>query len=144
MIERTVSSYPYMGENAHFKNGHAHLKNASVSDKCRRLLEALVDSVSVRFQIARVEKMPLNIRIQWNAGNACVSECVLKTLACRGLRVGPSKLLSLLPHYPFPHRFVRKGFSWPDCRCSYVLVLEPHVDQAKSWGIMQNHALVSV
>ena len=35
--------------------------------------------------------MPLNIRIQWNAGTACVSECVLKTLACRGLRVGPSK-----------------------------------------------------
>ena len=29
-------------------------------------------------------------RIQWNAGTACVSECVLKTLACRGLRVGPS------------------------------------------------------
>ena len=27
--------------------------------------------------------MPLNIRIQWNAGTACVSECVLKTLACR-------------------------------------------------------------
>ena len=38
--------------------------------------------------------MPLNIRIQWNAGTACVSECVLKKLACRGLRVGPSK-----PHY---------------------------------------------
>ena len=36
--------------------------------------------------------MPLNIRIQWNAGTTCVSECVLKTLACRGLRVGPSKL----------------------------------------------------
>ena len=35
--------------------------------------------------------MPLNIRIQWIAGTACVSECVLKTLACRGLRVGPSK-----------------------------------------------------
>ena len=35
--------------------------------------------------------MPLNIRIQWNAGTACVSECVPKTLACRGLRVGPSK-----------------------------------------------------
>ena len=35
--------------------------------------------------------MPLNIRIQWNAGSACVSECVLKTLACRGLRVGTSK-----------------------------------------------------
>ena len=39
----------------------------------------------------RVEKMSLNIRMQWNAGTACVSECVLKTLACRGLRVGPSK-----------------------------------------------------
>ena len=35
--------------------------------------------------------MPLNIRIQWNARAACLSECVLKTLACRGLRVGPSK-----------------------------------------------------
>ena len=35
--------------------------------------------------------MPLNSRVQWNAGTACVSECVLKTLACRGLRVGPSK-----------------------------------------------------
>ena len=35
--------------------------------------------------------MPLNIRIQWNAGTACVSECVLKTLACRGLRVGRGK-----------------------------------------------------
>ena len=40
---------------------------------------------------ARVERMPVNIRIQWNAGTACVSECVLKTLVCRGLRVGPSK-----------------------------------------------------
>ena len=30
--------------------------------------------------------------MQWNAGTACVSECVLKTLACRGLRVGPSKV----------------------------------------------------
>ena len=48
--------------------------------------------MSVRFKNARVEKVPLNIRIQWNAGTACVSECVLKTLACRGLRVGPSKL----------------------------------------------------
>ena len=32
--------------------------------------------------------------MQWNAGTACVSECMLKTLACRGLRVGPSKVLS--------------------------------------------------
>ena len=54
----------------------------------------MVDSVSVRFKNARVEKMPLNIRIQWNAGTACVSECVLKTLACRGLRVGPSQVMS--------------------------------------------------
>ena len=55
----------------------------------------MVDSVSVRFKNARVEKMLLNIRIQWNAGTACVSECVLKTLACRGLRVGPSKRIRL-------------------------------------------------
>ena len=39
--------------------------------------------------------MPSNIRIQWNAGTACVSECLLKTLACRGLRVGPSKEATL-------------------------------------------------
>ena len=37
----------------------------------------MVDSVSVRFKNARVEKMPLNIRLQWNAGTTCVSECVL-------------------------------------------------------------------
>ena len=55
----------------------------------------MVDSVSVRFQNARVEKKPLNIRIQWNVVTACVSECVLKTLACRGLRVGPSKVKSI-------------------------------------------------
>ena len=32
----------------------------------------------------------LNICIQWNVGTACVSECMLKTLACRGFRVSPS------------------------------------------------------
>ena len=48
----------------------------------------MVDCVSVRFKNARVEKLPLKIRIQWNAGTACV--CVPKMLACRGLRVGPS------------------------------------------------------
>ena len=52
----------------------------------------MVDSVSVHLKNARVEKMPLNIRIQRNAGTACVSVCVLKMLACRGLRVGPSKV----------------------------------------------------
>ena len=40
--------------------------------------------------------MPLNIRIQWNAGTDCVSESVLKTLACRGLRVGPFKIILAL------------------------------------------------
>ena len=49
--------------------------------------------MSVRYKNARVEKVPLNICILWNAGTACVSECVLKTLACRGLRVGPSRKL---------------------------------------------------
>ena len=34
--------------------------------------------MSVRFKNARVEKMPLNIRLQWNAGTACVPECMLK------------------------------------------------------------------
>ena len=52
-----------------------------------------------------VEKKRLNIRIQWNAGTACVSECVLKTLACRGLRVGPSKLQS-----PEPKKFEKNKF----------------------------------
>ena len=48
--------------------------------------------MSVRFKNASVsKKILLNIRIQWNAGTAYMSECVLKTLACRGLRVGPSK-----------------------------------------------------
>ena len=67
----------------------------------------MVDSVSVRFKNARVEKMPLNIRIQWNAGTACVSECVLKTLACRGLRVGPSKCRVML------NRCVRAHYDRP-------------------------------
>ena len=40
--------------------------------------------------------MPAKIRIQWNAGTTGVSGCVLKTLACRGLRVGPSKFQNLL------------------------------------------------
>ena len=38
----------------------------------------MVDSVSARFKNARVEKVPLNIRTQWNAGTACVLECMLK------------------------------------------------------------------
>ena len=68
----------------------------------------MVDSVSVRFENTRVEKLPLNIRIQWNAGTACVLECVLKTLACWGLRVGPSKLGSYISNFgPFLRSSVR-------------------------------------
>ena len=33
-------------------------------------------------------------RIQWNAGTACVSECVLKRCGVSGLRVGPSKAIT--------------------------------------------------
>ena len=52
----------------------------------------MVDSVSVPFKNLACRKSAFkHIRIQWNAGTACVSECVLKTLACRGFRVGPSK-----------------------------------------------------
>ena len=60
----------------------------------------MVESVSVLFKNARIEKMPLNIRIRWNAGTVCVSDCVLKTLACRGLRVGPSKGRAQVPPAP--------------------------------------------
>ena len=39
-----------------------------------------------------LKKMPLNIIVYSGMrGTACLTECVLKTLACRGLRVGPSK-----------------------------------------------------
>ena len=58
----------------------------------------MVDSVSVRLKIRVSKKRPLNIRMQWNAGTAGVSECVLTTLACRGLRVGPSKFEVLLSY----------------------------------------------
>ena len=56
----------------------------------------MVDSVSVRFKNACVEKMPLNIRIHSGMREPlALSDCVLKTLACRGLRVGPSKTMNL-------------------------------------------------
>ena len=67
--------------------------------------------------------MPLNIRIQWNAGTACVSECVLKTLACWGLRVGPSMVRSVFGYFLGGFRAVKGclkallgtlfGHSWP-------------------------------
>ena len=46
--------------------------------------------MSVRFKNARrVEKMPLNIRIQLNAGTACVLECVLKNASVSGFACRP-------------------------------------------------------
>ena len=56
-----------------------------------------------------IETGPLNTLIQWNAGTACVSECVLKTLACRGLRVGPSKGIQTAPRVGNYH-FEMAGF----------------------------------
>ena len=56
-----------MGENARFKNGHARVETRSNG---RQRVK--------RVSKTRFEKMPLNIRKQWNAGTACVSECVLK------------------------------------------------------------------
>ena len=58
----------------------------------------MVENARLKNGHARVEKMPLHIRIQWNAVTACVSERVLETLAW-GLRVGP-------PKGPFLHGWV--------------------------------------
>ena len=91
------------------------------------LFEAMVDSMSVRFKNARAEKMPLNIRIQWNAGTACGSECVLKTLACPGLRVGPSKFMGNSTRVISEEKFTAampqalQRRHWVECRlCSCV------------------------
>ena len=51
----------------------------------------MVDSVAVRFKKCVCRKNAFNKHSY--AGTACVSECVLKTLACQGLRVSPSKFL---------------------------------------------------
>ena len=61
------------------------------------LISAMVDSVSVRFKKReRVEKMPLNSLIQWNAGTSLrVGVRAKNAVARRGLRVGPSKPHSL-------------------------------------------------
>ena len=86
-----------MGENARFENGHARVETRVLKSLgCRnKMWEASVSigrqRVGAFYTRLRVEELPLNIRIQWNAGTACVSECVPKMLACRGLRVGPSK-----------------------------------------------------
>ena len=60
---------------------------------CRGMLQALVDSVSVRFKKLACRKVSFNIHMQSDEGNACVSaECVLKTLMCPDLGVGSSKV----------------------------------------------------
>ena len=77
-----------MGENARFKNGHMHFKNASVSKKCRRLLWAWVGSVSAlacrknAFKHSYTVECGNRLHVGVRAKNASVS----------GLRVGPSKM----------------------------------------------------
>ena len=90
------------------------------------LFWAMVDSVSVRLKNASVsKKMSLNIRIQWNAETACVSECVLKTLACRGLRVGPSKVWTYVSE-----QFISKRSRQKFTRTFWKSSCERHL-----WGI---------
>ena len=59
-----------------------------VSKKTLAFRKDVGDSVSVRFKDARVEKMPLNIRIQRNAGTACVRA---KNASVSGFACRPSK-----------------------------------------------------
>ena len=86
-----------MGENARFKNGHARVKTRVLKTiACRKgffgpLLSNVRQPVGA-FKKRTCQKMLLNIPMQCNAGTACVSECVLKTLLCRGLRVRPSNV----------------------------------------------------
>ena len=61
---------------------------------CRGCLEISIGRQRVgAFKNAFVESMPLkhSYEVKSSAGTACESECVLTTLVCRGLRVGPSK-----------------------------------------------------
>ena len=83
-----------MGANAPFKNGHARVERRVLKTLARRngfwtSFEQFIDSVSVRFKNARVEKVPVNIHMQWNAGTACVSECVLKNASVSGFACRP-------------------------------------------------------
>ena len=75
-----------------------------------------------------------SIRIQWNAGTACVSECVLKTLACRGLRVGPSKPKSLkgLPGPPGPE-CPKKCWKSPRTLISQRALRDILMPRGKNW-----------
>ena len=74
---------------------NARFKNTSVSKWFWTSFKQWSTACRCVLKNASVSKNGLlNVRIQWNAGTACVSECVLKTLACRGLRVGPSMLLT--------------------------------------------------
>ena len=81
----------------------------------------MVDSVSVRLKTLACRKNAFKHSfLQWNAGTACVSECMLKTLACRGLRVGPSKVWSMFQGPAM--RASHEGFpdsSVPICPCPF-------------------------
>ena len=101
------------------------------------------------FKNARVKKMPLSIRIQWNARTACVSECVLKNASV--VRVCVSALLRFRerhggvekegggkPHegHPLPKRVLNPPssgmFSTPlEWQCS-ALPVQKSTEQARS------------
>ena len=88
-----------VGENALFKNGHASVskrgrfKNASVSKWFLDLFLAMIDSVSLRLKTLAWRKSAFK---HWNTvecGNRLrVGVRAKNAVACRGLRVGPSKV----------------------------------------------------
>ena len=63
-----------MGKNVRVINGHARVKT--------RVLRARENPRLVCLRTRMSKKLPVNIHVQVNAGTACVSECILKTLAC--------------------------------------------------------------
>ena len=71
-----------MGENAHARVETRVLKKLACRNGFLDLFSAMVDSVSVRFKkrLACRKNAFKHSFLQWNAGTACVSECVLKTL----------------------------------------------------------------
>ena len=89
--------------------------------------------------------MPLNIRIQWKAGTACVSECVLKTLWRVGVCV--SALLSAPMKGPpiHPHCDWRTLRSSPSPSLSTIpLPLPPPPPLALIWMLREGAAQAGV
>ena len=85
-----------MGENARFKNGHARAETRVLKTDTRvskLFLDLFLSNGRQRvgvFKNARVEKNAFkHTRIQWNAGTACVSECVLKNASVSGFACRP-------------------------------------------------------